>query len=233
MARPRKGAHSPWLPGRIWRATHPMFNPSLLKATTAFTRIMQMKQASNGTSPIVVQPPRRVNACRPSNSNSPSNQPHWLLQPRIAARQVGRRRRPDQSRRQDGGLGALDSEERRHDGHRQGGDRGRHLSRRRFPAEVRHLHPSARPRGLPKHLPAADQPTGLSTCLTARPGRYVHAPVREEVAHVRRAALRRVTASGAAPPPRPPSSSQPRPTSLCARPLRYRRSKAQHAQCSL
>lgn len=50
-----------WTQGQTWRLTYSMYIPSSLKATTAFTHIMQMKQPGNGTSPIVVQSLRRVN----------------------------------------------------------------------------------------------------------------------------------------------------------------------------
>lgn len=49
-----------WLPGETWRVAYRMYIPGSLKATTSFTRIMQMKQPGNGTSPIVVQSLRRV-----------------------------------------------------------------------------------------------------------------------------------------------------------------------------
>ncbi|MEV5872802.1 heparin lyase I family protein [Streptomyces sp. NPDC052101] len=48
-----------WTEGQTWRITYSMYIPSTLKATTAFTHIMQMKQPGTGTSPIVVQSLRR------------------------------------------------------------------------------------------------------------------------------------------------------------------------------
>ncbi|SHI23989.1 Tat pathway signal sequence domain protein [Streptomyces sp. 3214.6] len=50
-----------WTSGQTWRLTYSMYIPSSLKATTAFTHIMQMKQPGAGSSPIVVQSLRRVN----------------------------------------------------------------------------------------------------------------------------------------------------------------------------
>lgn len=50
-----------WTQGQTWRLTYSMYIPSLLKATTTFTHIMQMKQPGTGSSPIVVQSLRRVN----------------------------------------------------------------------------------------------------------------------------------------------------------------------------
>ncbi|MGW0208712.1 Tat pathway signal sequence domain protein [Streptomyces sp. NPDC003233] len=53
-----------WTEGQTWRVTYSMYIPSTLKATTAFTHIMQMKQPGTGTSPIVVQSLRRVNGAQ-------------------------------------------------------------------------------------------------------------------------------------------------------------------------
>lgn len=60
MRSPAGGAFLEWKSGQTWRTTYAMYIPSVLKATTSFTHIMQMKQPGNGTSPIVVQSLRRV-----------------------------------------------------------------------------------------------------------------------------------------------------------------------------
>lgn len=59
--RTSSSAYLQWKPGETWRVTYSMYIPATLKATTAFTHIMQTKQPGQGTAPITVTSLRRVN----------------------------------------------------------------------------------------------------------------------------------------------------------------------------
>jgi hypothetical protein len=59
MRSPAGGTFLQMLLGQTWRITYSMFIPSVLKATTTFTHIMQMKQPGTGSLPILTTSLRR------------------------------------------------------------------------------------------------------------------------------------------------------------------------------